>query len=85
MFATVQALVGAGSALAVDHNLRIREIFAGSTNGQPAARFVELQLAAGGQNFVAGNRIHVYNAAGANIGTSTFPANVASGANQSRS
>ena len=82
------AVAGATLALAapagaVDHNLRIREVFAGASTGHPNARFVELQLAAGGQNMVNGNRVHVYNAAGTNVGTFTFPADLSNGTSQS--
>jgi hypothetical protein len=68
------ALALAAPAGAVDHNIRIREVFAGATTGQPGARFVELQMATGNQNRVGGNEVDVYNAAGTNVGAFTFPA-----------
>jgi hypothetical protein len=81
--AGAQLALSASPALAVDHNLRIREVFAGSTVGsQGAARFVELQLANSGQAQLAGNRVHFYDAAGTVINTSTFSAAMANGANQ---
>jgi Ca2+-binding RTX toxin-like protein len=75
--------VSAAPALAVDHNIRIREVFAGASTGNPNARFVELQMVAGGQNQVAGNVVRVYNSVGTEVGAFTFPANLAVGTNQS--
>jgi hypothetical protein len=78
-----QAAVAAVPALAVDHNSRIREVYAGANTGPSGVQFVELQMAAGGQNLVQGNKLHVYDAAGSLITTSTFSANLANGTNQS--
>lgn len=90
-FETLLFAVGAVAALAtlatpaaaVDHNIRIRDVFAGASTMQTGARFVELQMASGNQTQVAGNKLHVYNAAGASVGVFTFPATLANGAAQS--
>jgi hypothetical protein len=76
------ALAVAAPAGANDHNLRIREVFAGATTGQPGARFIELQLANSGQGGVTGNRIHVYNAAGTEVGAFAFTADLTNPADQ---
>ena len=50
----------------------------------PNAQYVVLQMYTGGQNFVAGHSIRVYDAAGTPIGTFTFAASVANGATQAK-
>ena len=63
------------------HLMMIREVFAGSA-AQPNAHFVELQMHSSGQNFVVGKQVKIFNAAGGDVGSFTFPASVANGANQ---
>lgn len=75
------ALVGAPSAEATFHEMSIREVYPGSA-AHPDSGYVELQMYAAGQNLVGGHALTVYNAAGAAIGTFTFPANVANAADQ---
>jgi hypothetical protein len=73
--------VGAQPAHASFHLMMIKEVFAGSA-AQPNAHFVELQMHAAGQNFVAGKQVKIFDAAGNAVGTSTFSASVSNGANQ---
>jgi hypothetical protein len=63
------------------HEMKIREAFAGRAD-QPNAHFVELQMYSAGQNFVAGKQVKVFSAAGAEVGSFTFPAAVPNGGNQ---
>lgn len=68
------------------HQMKVREVYAGSVS-VPAADFVELQMWAPGQNFVAGHRVHFYSLdpyGGATDLDCTIPSNVGGGANQSR-
>ncbi len=86
--ATILAvLVAAGRAprpaSAAFHTMVIDEVMAG-VPGDPTVQFVEIKETAAGQNLVSGKQIVVYDATGANVGTFTFPANVANGANLAR-
>jgi hypothetical protein len=69
-------------ASATFHLVSIREVYPGSV-AKPGSEYVELQMWAGGQDHVAGHQVTLYNAAGGAIANSAFPADVASGANQS--
>lgn len=71
-------------ASAAFHVMKVVEVYAGSA-AAPNASYVQLQMYAGGQNFVAGHSILVYDATGVEIGSlkATFPAAVAVGADQS--
>jgi hypothetical protein len=51
------------AAQASFHEVDVREVFTGSATN-PAADYVELQMWAGGQNFVNGGQLSVYNANG---------------------
>lgn len=86
MFFAVQALVvlllPAPPAHAVFHLMKVTEVFAGTTE-VPNAQFVELQMYAGSQQFVAGHDIVVFDASGAEAGTFTFTSALANGASQS--
>lgn len=70
--ASVFLLAAPLPAFALDHQNRIREVFAGTT-GRPDAEFIELQSFQSNQDQVEGNILHVYNAAGAEVRTYTFP------------
>ena len=59
-------------AFALDHLMRIGEVYAGVT-GQPDAELVELQMFQDDQDQVEGNIIHIYDAAGTEIQTYAFP------------
>jgi hypothetical protein len=74
--ASVAALT-ASPALATFHEMSIREVY-------PAAdsSYVELQMWAGGQNFVSGHHLVIYDSVGKVAENFKFAANVASGANQ---
>jgi hypothetical protein len=72
-------LLGAPPASATFHEISIREIYPGSA-ASPGAEYVELQMWASGQEFVAGHFVRSFGAA---TQTSPIPANVPRGANQS--
>ncbi|HET7053273.1 MAG TPA: hypothetical protein VFI09_05060 [Solirubrobacterales bacterium] len=65
-------------AQATFHLIKIREVYAGQNDDS----YVELQMYAGGQSFLGGHAMKLYNAAGTLIHTSTFSAGVANSANQ---
>jgi hypothetical protein len=69
-------------ASATFHLMSIREVYPGST-ANTGSEYVELQMYAGGQQFVSTHSVTIYNAAGSLVLTSTFSADAASGANQS--
>src|SRR5688572_10968402 len=83
----VASLVVSGLALSSQpahasfHLMMIREVFAGSA-AQPNAHFVELQMHSSGQNFVDGKQVKIFDAAGTELGSSTFTGSVSNGANQ---
>jgi hypothetical protein len=62
--------------------MKITEIFGGTT-AQPAAQFIELQMFADNQRFLATHEVVVFDATGNEAGSSTFTAPVSNGANQS--
>lgn len=72
---------GSQPAHASYHEMKIREVFAGSS-AQPNAHFVELQMYSSGQNFVGGKQVKIFNAAGTEVGLFAFPGAVTNGANQ---
>ncbi len=67
---TAVALLAAPAAQASFHLIKVREVYPGS--GAEDA-YVELQMYAGGQNFVGGHSMTLYDSAGALLLTSTFP------------
>ncbi len=79
--ASVLGMAPAG-AEATFHLISIREVYPGSASS-PGAEYVELQMHASGQQFVAGHSIDLLDAGGTKVGTATFGANVSSGGNQS--
>ncbi len=78
----VATLAQTRPAAAVFHLSLIREVFAGSAE-QPDAQFVELQMHAGNQNFVVGEKVAVFDSAGTEVGSFVFTSNVPNGADQS--
>ncbi len=75
-------VVTSGTAHALFHLMNIREVF-GGTSTAPAAQFVELQMYAENQRFLAGHEVVVFDAAGTEIQAFTFTGPVSNGANQS--
>lgn len=71
----------AAPAAATFHLMSIREVYPGST-AAPDAEYVELQMYAPGQNFVAGHQVKAYDASGALVRVSTLPADVPNGEDQ---
>jgi hypothetical protein len=82
VLALALSALGAQPALATFHEVMIREVYPGSV-AQPNSEYVELQMWAAGQNFVAGHTIGIYDASGASVGTASFSADVSGDANQS--
>ncbi len=72
-------LAAAPSARATFHEMSIREVYPG---GSDNASYIELQMWAPGQEFVAGHHLVAYNANGSVNRDFSFGASVASGANQ---
>jgi len=71
------------NALASFHLMKVVEVFPG-TEAAPDAQYVVLQMFSGGQSFVAGHSVIVYDASGVEINRFTFAAGVTNGANQDR-
>jgi hypothetical protein len=68
-------LVASASTAAADfHIMKVDEVFAGSA-AQPNADFVELRMAASGQNIVGGHELYLYEASGTRHAC-TIPSNV---------
>ena len=68
-------------AAATFHLIYIREVYVGPV-ADPNAQYVELQMYAAGENALQGHALTVYGPTGTLVGTVTFPADVANGANQ---
>lgn len=77
------ALSPAAPAHAAFHLMKIAEVFAG-TPAAPNARYVVLQMYAGGQNIVGNHSIQVFDSSNVLVGTFTFGGSVANGANQAK-
>jgi hypothetical protein len=71
-------LLIAAPAQATFHLIKLREVYAGANDDS----YVELQMFAGGQNFLSGHAMKLYNASGTLIHTSTFSSTVPNAANQ---
>ena len=76
------SLAAAAPASASFHLMKVREVYPGSS-ASPEAEYVELQMYASGQRFVAGHSLVFLDPAGTQVGTATFGADVPNGANQS--
>jgi hypothetical protein len=76
--------LGAPVASATYHLMNVREVYPGSATS-PAAEYVELQMWAAGQNFVAGEEknLHIYGPTGVETAKAKFPSDVKGGADQS--
>jgi hypothetical protein len=79
--AAVLLLVGAQSASATFHLIQIREVYTGSA-ADPTAEYVELQMYASGQEFVAGHVLRTYDSGGALVKANVLGSDVANGASQ---
>jgi hypothetical protein len=71
-------LLAAPAAQATFHEIKVREVYPGAGNDS----YVELQMYAAGQNFVATHSLKLYDSSGALAHTSTFSSSVTNGANQ---
>jgi hypothetical protein len=76
------ALWPAPPAQALFHLMKVTEVF-GGTASQPAAQFIELQMYADNQRFLATHEVVVFDASGNEAGAFTFTGPVSNGANQS--
>jgi cysteine-rich repeat protein len=77
------ALLGTSPAHASFHLMKIVQVFPG-TPASPNAQYVVLQMYFGGQSFVGGQAISVFNASGTEINTFTFGGNVANSVSQDK-
>ena len=68
-------------AHALFHLMMVTEVLAG-TSTAPDAHFIEMQMYADNQRFLAGHEVAVFDATGAEIAAFTFTSPVANGANQ---
>ena len=73
--------VHAPPAAALFHLIKIREVYAGSAD-KPTSQFIELQMYAANQAFLAGHSVTVYDASGAEVGSFTFTTAAANSADQ---
>ena len=73
------AAVGASSAAANHHRLRITEVF-GGVPGRENAQFVELQMFTAGQEVVHDASLNFFDPAGGALGSDVFPSDVANDA-----
>jgi len=80
--AAVALALSPAPALATFHLMKIREVYPGSS-ASPEAEYVELEMYAAGQNLVAGHSLDFFDAAGAQVASASFGANVPNAANQS--
>ena len=64
------------------HLVMVREVYPGSS-GNLNAEYVELQMYAGGQEFVKGHRVDFFDSVGGSLGSVTFGSDVARGSSQS--
>lgn len=73
-------LAGVSAARASFHLMQIEQVI-GGVNGDTTAQAVQLRMRSGGQGFVGGTKLVVYDAAGDNpVTLLTFPSNVSNGA-----
>jgi hypothetical protein len=63
--------------------MKIVEVFPG-TVAAPNAQYIVLQMYAAGQTLVSGHAVRVFNAAGTEVGTFNFSANVSNGTSQAK-
>ncbi len=80
------SLVAASFAIATPahalfHLMKLTEVFAG-TSSQPTAQFIEMQMFAANQRFLASHEVVVYDASGAEKATYTFTGPVDNGDDQ---
>jgi hypothetical protein len=76
--ALVAVLAAAPAAQATFHLIKVREVYAGSSNDS----YVELQMYAAGETFLTNHAMTVYDASGALVHSSKFISGVANGQNQ---
>ena len=79
----VGLLLASAPALSTFHLMKVVEVFPG-TAASPSAQYVVIQMDASGQQLVGGHAITVFNAAGTQTGSFTFPGNLPNGANQTK-
>ena len=75
------SIVPAPSAHALFHLIKITEVFPGTTT-QSAAQFIELQMYAADQRFLASHEVAVFDSAGEEVATYTFTTAMQNGDSQ---
>ncbi|MGH2730473.1 MAG: Calx-beta domain-containing protein [Actinomycetota bacterium] len=80
--AAASVSVAGPPAAASFHLTNVTEVFAGAAD-EASAQFVELQLRSGGNNFVQGLSVTVFNSSGTQVGSFTFASSPPNGASQS--
>lgn len=78
LLATCLGLIVAAPAGATFHLIKVREVHPGTNDDS----YVELQMYAGGQNFLGGHAMTLYSASGTLVHSSAFSTAVPNGANQ---
>jgi len=76
--ALVAVLAAAPAAQATFHLIKVREVYAGSSNDS----YVELQMYAAGETFLTNHAMTVYDASGSLVHSAKFTSGVANGQNQ---
>jgi len=76
--ALAAVLVAAPAAQATFHLIKVREVYAGTSDDS----YVELQMYAAGQTFLVNHAMTVYDASGALVHSSKFTSGLANGQNQ---
>lgn len=71
-------MIAAPAAQATFHLIKVREVYPGTNNDS----YVELQMYAGGQTFLANHAMTVYDSSGALVHSSKFTSGVTNGQNQ---
>jgi hypothetical protein len=72
----------AAPAQAIFHLMKIREVYPGTSGATHNDAFIELQMFAAGQNFVAGHEVTTYGPAGGTPHSYPIPGNVPNGESQ---
>jgi hypothetical protein len=75
LFSYLVLMVPAPLASATFHEVLISQLYPGST-AAPQSSYLELEMYAGGQNFVGGHTVTLYDAGGSPIGTFAFPSDL---------
>jgi cysteine-rich repeat protein len=75
------SLIGASPWSSAFHLVKVKEVYPGS-DAAPNAQYIVLQMPAPGENFVGGQQVRIFNAAGGLVSTFTFPTHMPVGTDQ---